>query len=114
MVVSATNETRVWDTRTWQVVFRRRRLDASDIAAPATFRPDSRLLVISDDQTNLPLIDTSTWNEVTSFQCPEAAYGGDVRFSPQEDLLARYAGNRSQVWNIAKLRAHLRKAGLDW
>ena len=60
LVVSATNETRVWDTRTWQVVFRRRRLDASDIAAPATFNPDSRLLVIIDDQTNLPLIDTGT------------------------------------------------------
>ncbi|MBC8117354.1 MAG: hypothetical protein H7062_23400, partial [Candidatus Saccharimonas sp.] len=114
MVVSATNETRVWDTRTWQVVYRQRRLDASDIFAPATFSPDSRLLVISEDQTNLQLIDTATWNAVASLRCPEAAYSGDVRFSPQGDLLARFTGGRVQVWNLAKLRSHLRAAGLDW
>ncbi|MBC8117263.1 MAG: hypothetical protein H7062_22940, partial [Candidatus Saccharimonas sp.] len=114
LVVAATNETRVWETTTWQVVYRQQRLDASDIYSPAAFSQDSRLLAVSEDQTNLQLIDTATWNVVASLHSPEAAYSGDVRFSPQGDLLARFTGGRVQVWNLAKLRSHLRAAGLDW
>ena len=114
LVVSSSEETRVWEVATWNVVLSRPRTDSSDIFIPIAFSPDSQLVALSENQTDLDLYDTTGWQRVASLRSPEPAYGGLAQFSPDGKFLARAERSRVQLWNLERLREHLAKYGLDW
>ena len=125
LAVSASSETRVYETATWTVVLSRPRTDSSDISTPIAFSPDSRTLVLCENQTDLDLYQlpqsrtddkpsSEAWTRVARLSSPEPAYGGMARFSADGRLLARANWSRVQLWNLETLRTRLGEQGLAW
>lgn len=114
LVVSASGAIKVWETETWTEVYSRQRVDASAFWSPATFSPDSRVLVLSENQRDLELLRVGDWQRLALLRTPEPIFSGILRFSPNGDLLARTGVGTVQIWNLKNLRRHLDKVGLDW
>ena len=125
LAVSTSHETRVFETTNWTVALTRPRTDSSDICIPIAFSPDSRLLVLTENQWDLDLyelppensgdrIHPATWNRVARLGSPEPAYGGMARFSADGRFLARANWSQVQLWNLESLKSHLREQGLAW
>ena len=123
LAVSTSHETRVFETTGWTVALTRPRTDSSDIWVPIAFSPDSRSLVLTDNQWDLNLyelppensgaeVPPQIWTRVARLGSPEPAYGGMARFSVDGRFLARANWSQVQLWNLESLKSHLREQGL--
>ncbi len=101
----------VWDVAAGRVVQTRPRL----VAAGCNFAwsADSKWLLVQDAADQAKLLETGSWRELVALPAPTMMRS--PAFSPDGQWLA-LPGEKSgvQLWNLPRLRQHLRELGLDW
>jgi serine/threonine protein kinase/WD40 repeat protein len=81
----------------------------------AAFDPDGRVMAHVSDRVNLRLVDLNTGEELAVLQVPESQNLAGYQFSPDGRYLAALTVRGTvQLWDLRRLRATLRQAGLDW
>ncbi len=81
----------------------------------AAFHPSGRVMAHVSDRVNLRLVDLETGDEVAVLPVPESQNLAGYQFSPDGRYVAAVTVRGSvQLWDLRRLRAALREAGLDW
>lgn len=114
LAISSSHDFRVLSTSEWNVVFSRFSKDAYYTTGPFAFTPDGRNLLMSENQTELQLLATETWDRVATLTGPDEGVHGMARFSTDGHWLVRASGSEAHVWNIRALREELQASDLDW
>jgi WD40 repeat protein len=114
LAVTSSHEFRVFDTTDWNVVYSRFNTDAFYTTVPLAFTPDGQHLLMSENQIDLHLLRTGTWQQVATLRGPDTGVHGVARFSADGRWLVRTSGSEVHVWNFGKLRDELHRAGVNW
>jgi WD40 repeat protein len=106
---------RVWETGSWKEVARLERPRSfSNLPGIMAFSPDSTLMATKISQREIRLLRTGTTTAVAELEMAEPQAFTSFNFSPDGRLfVATTHGNRIHVWNLARIRAELRRLGLD-
>jgi WD40 repeat protein/Flp pilus assembly protein TadD len=100
---------RLWEVSTWREVMQ--------IGGDARcFSPDGRLVLVSDSNMVLRLVETETGRTLARFESPDSCDVGWATFSPDGSRLVVTTndGPAVHVWDLRTIRAHLAGMGLDW
>jgi WD40 repeat protein len=85
---------------------------------PIEFSPDSRMIAVSWNRTQVRLYETATGRELATLIPPNPApiAGGEtLEFSPDGQwLLAARDNGETVAWHLPVIRGELKKLGLDW
>ena len=102
---------------TWEREFTIRRDRAAGAhEGIAAFSGDGRLVVVLHSKRQLRLLAAATGEHLASFEAPTQSGPAVIRLSPDGSrLVAAYPkDNQLRIWHLGKLRAELRRLGLDW
>jgi WD40 repeat protein len=81
----------------------------------AAFHPDGRIMAHVSDRVNLRLVGWETGAELAVLPVPESQNLSGYQFSPDGRYVAAVTVRGTvQLWDLQRLRACLREAGLDW
>src|SRR5262249_6553227 len=98
LLITTGMEFGIWDAQTWRPVRRIPREQTGEVAAPAAFSPDGKVLAAAVSLTTVRLFDTETWRPLARLQGPDAARLDQVGFTPDGTrLLVRFTGGNLRV-----------------
>jgi serine/threonine protein kinase/WD40 repeat protein len=100
----------------WEQEWERRAPDTGFTSGlRAAFHPGGRIMAHVSDRVNLRLVDWRTGEELAVLPVPESQNLSGYQFSPDGRYVAAVTVRGTvQLWDLLRLRACLRKAGLDW
>jgi dipeptidyl aminopeptidase/acylaminoacyl peptidase len=116
LVLEAEGAYRSYRVGSWQQQWQRRDPDAATARSlRAAFHPDGRLMAHVSDRVNLRLVDLETGEDLAVLPVPESQNLSGYQFSPDGRYVAAVTARGAvQLWDLRRLRAALREAGLDW
>jgi serine/threonine protein kinase/WD40 repeat protein len=82
----------------------------------AAWSGDGRFVIVLHSKREMRLLAAATGEHLASFEAPTESGPAAIRMSPDSSrLVAAYPkDNQIRVWHLGKLRAELRRLGLDW
>src|SRR5262249_40822881 len=103
---------RIWEVDSWQQKHVLPRENPGNTIGLIIFSPDSKVLAILHNMTEVRLVDPTTGRYFA--QLPTA--GGPHCFSPDGSQLVTYCGpdGSFQVWDLRLIRKQLKEMDLDW
>jgi WD40 repeat protein len=108
-------ETRLWTTATWSVAPQALAGDPTFQAGIMAFSPDSRLLAVCHDSSEIRLVRVPGLEPVARFFLPCEGNIVTLRFSPDGQTLAALETTGDiHLWDLRVVRSELRNLGLDW
>ena len=108
------NITRLWRTADWSKG-PELPAEAQGASRRAVFSPDSRLLLVNENNFIL-LLRTETGEEIARLEAPEQTrFSPVLRFTPDgKTLIVPRLDGSLHLWSMAMIRSELGKLGLDW
>ena len=104
----------IWDSTTWQPVFRLPAALSDSVPGSAAFSPDGTLLALEVEHGKIRLLRAGTWEEVLTITPPQNIPIERMAFSPDGQHLYTTGGQILHRWDISRLKSELRQLNLDW
>jgi serine/threonine protein kinase/WD40 repeat protein len=114
LVVGGPSSVTFYDVGTWRPAASMARKPVSPLTPSFAFTHDAKLCAAVLPPDRLVLVDVATAGELGSMPTSQSVLAG-LAFSPDDRLLAVASEDHHVlIWDIDKLRAELRRLGLDW
>lgn len=104
----------IWDSTTWQPVFRLPAALSDSVPGSAAFSPDGTLLALEVEHGKIRLLRCGSWEEVLTITPPQAIPIERMAFSPDGEHLYTTGGQILHRWEITRLKEELGKLGIGW
>jgi WD40 repeat protein len=115
LVIGGANDYLFWDLEKNQVTQRLSRLHTSGGFGVLAFSPDGTLLAVGRTRSRVALHAYPSLEELALFDSPRLGGVSALAFDMNGQQLAAASGlGQVQIWDLPKLRRHLKALGLDW
>ncbi len=105
----------VWEVGSWKHKYTLSRTHAVDGVGSIAFTPDGQMLAVVRSPGVIDLVVPNTGDLLARLEAPRTSNIYSLRFAPDEgQLFALEWDQQIQMWDLRRMRAELRRLGLDW